>query len=209
MSLIFGARALFSTGACQVFSQYVLAIIPLMGVWLLLWPELPVDIEQGLLFSLWFSEPCWEQSCSPVVGVEIPRSISKLWYEKGRTGVLPLGEKPLRNSSAEAAHWECTLWCCLSVIMWAHKVHCWNCPWPLLNHWNAGNWPGLPSSTVLTKPLAQIYRLRSPVVRHLNCHGHTPGPAMRATDPSPTCIYACPQSLQLLMPDLPQPQERQ
>lgn len=39
--------------------------------------------------------PAGGRVCSLVVGIDTSRSVSELWCEAGRTGVLPLGEKPL------------------------------------------------------------------------------------------------------------------
>ena len=51
--IFFGARAVFSTDACHLFPQFILAFIALIGgmtyVW---WPKPTVDIGQGLLFAL-------------------------------------------------------------------------------------------------------------------------------------------------------------
>ena len=85
-SNIFVVRAAFSKDAYHVFPQSVLAVVLLMGVWLVLWwPEPAGDVAQGLLFSLWLSQPC----------VEAPRFSSKLQCEVGTTGVLTLGKELL------------------------------------------------------------------------------------------------------------------
>ena len=64
---------------------------------MVLWcPEPILVVRQGLLFALWLSQPCLEQVCSAVVGVEDPRSIFKLWCEVVRTGALPLRKELLR-----------------------------------------------------------------------------------------------------------------
>ena len=52
----------------------------------------PDLIEQGLLFALWLSQPCWEHGLLTVVEVEASISIFELWCEVGQTGALPLGK---------------------------------------------------------------------------------------------------------------------
>lgn len=55
---------------------------------------------------------------SPVVGVETPRSGSKLHCQLGGTRVLPLGEKPLSILLQESVR-NCALW----PSVWAQRVH--------------------------------------------------------------------------------------
>ena len=82
--------------------------------------------------------PVGGRVCSPAVGVEAPRSGSKLQYEVGGTGALPLGEEPLSIPLQELSTRKCTLWCRLSLVLCAHKVHCcWHCPWPHLECWQS------------------------------------------------------------------------
>lgn len=55
-------------GACCLFSQCMLATIPLRGGVIgvgVIGPELALDIEWGLLFALWLSLPCEGQSLLP------------------------------------------------------------------------------------------------------------------------------------------------
>ena len=53
-SNIFGAWAVSGVHACHTFPQSLLAIIPLMGVWLVLWrPEPAPDVGWAFLFALW------------------------------------------------------------------------------------------------------------------------------------------------------------
>ena len=76
-SNIFGARAIFGMDASHIFPQSVLAVIPLIGMWLLvLCPEPVLDMKQGFLFALWLSLSLYlfEYSvCSPAVRVQALR----------------------------------------------------------------------------------------------------------------------------------------
>ena len=76
-----------------------------------------LDVEQGLLFALCCYSPAGGRVCSLVVGIEAPRSISKLQCDVGRIGALPLEEKPLSIPPPELSIGECTLWCHLSPIV--------------------------------------------------------------------------------------------
>ena len=67
--------------------------------------------------------PVKGRACSPVIGVEAPRSISELWCEVGRTRALLLGDKPLSSPHLELSTSEYALWCHLIHVVWAHKVH--------------------------------------------------------------------------------------
>ena len=125
--------------------------------------------------------PVWDRVCSPVVGVEAPRSISELWCEVGGTGTLLLREELLCIPPQELSTERCTLWCHLPPVVWAHKVYCcWHCPQPHHNHGNAGNQPRCPSGAVLTKPPAQTHWHRFAEVRHQDCYSHAPGSAVGA-----------------------------
>ena len=69
-----------------------------MGVWLVLCGDQSLQWILSRASSLLCGchSPVGDRVCSPVVGVEAPRYISKLLQcEIGKTGVLPLGEKPL------------------------------------------------------------------------------------------------------------------
>ena len=131
--------------------------------------------------------PVGGRICSPVVGVDAPRSTSELRCEVGRSGTLPLGEELLSIPPQELSTRECTLWCCLSPVMQAHKVQFFShCPRPCLNCGNSGNRPGCPRGTVLTKPLVHICWHRITEVRHQDGHSHTPGPALGTTESAQT-----------------------
>ena len=112
--------------------------------------------------------PVGGRVCSPVVGVEAPRSISELRCKGGRTAVLPLGEEPLSVPPQALSIQSCTLWCRLPPVVWAYC--CWHCPQPLFNRGNASNQPGCPSGAVLAAPPAQIPWYRSAEVRHWDSH---------------------------------------
>ena len=63
-SNIFGMSAVFSMNASHFFPPCVLAIIPLIGgvTGVVVTPHCTaLDVEQGLLFALWLSQPCLEQ----------------------------------------------------------------------------------------------------------------------------------------------------
>lgn len=58
------------------------------------------------------------------------------------------------------------LLCCLSPIVWVHKVNCClHCPWPHINQGNAGNEPTCPSGAI-----------------HQEHHSRAPGPAVGAKE---------------------------
>ena len=69
----FCCEGCFGMDACHVFPQSVLAIIPLMGLWLVVWPEPTLDVGWGLLFALCCHSSVRGRVCSPVVGVEALR----------------------------------------------------------------------------------------------------------------------------------------
>ena len=133
------------------------------GVWLILqWLQLHCVLNRASSLLCGCHIPVRGGVCSPVVGVEAPRFGSKLQYEVGGNGVLLLGEELLSIPLQELSTRKCTLWCCLSLVVWAHKVHC---PWPRLS---CGNLPGCPSGTVPTKPLIHLHPAAgSTVVVHL------------------------------------------
>ena len=60
-----GVRDLFSMDGCHIFLQCVLTIIPLMGAGLVLWQKPALHVQQGLLFALWLSQPCWGTRSAP------------------------------------------------------------------------------------------------------------------------------------------------
>lgn len=94
-SSIFGARAVFGllclssgcTGPCLLDIGGVFDIV-LTGACTGCWAGPP-------LFSVIVNNPVRGRVCSPFVGVEAPRSDSKLQCEVGRTRTLPLGKEPL------------------------------------------------------------------------------------------------------------------
>lgn len=140
-SHLFGARAVFSMNACHIFPQCVL-IRGLIGIvtractrcW----------VGSPLLCSC--HSPITGKVCFPVVGVDIPRFIFELYCEVGRAGDEPLNIPPQELSTSK-----CALWCHLSLIVYAHKVHCcWNCSRSHLNHGNSGSWPRCLSGNMLT-----------------------------------------------------------
>ena len=141
---------------------------PWEWVWLVVWwPEPVLDVEWGLLFVCGCHNPLRGRVCSPVVGVEAPRSVSELWYKVGGTGVLLLGEETLSIPLQELSTGKCTLWCRLSPIVYAHKVHCcWHCPWPCLGLANTGSHLRSPSGTLLTNPAVQICWHKSAKAKH-------------------------------------------
>ena len=121
--------------------------------------------------------------CSPVVGVETPRSVPELQCELGGTGALLLGEEPLSIPPQELSTGKCTLCCCPSPIVCAHKVHYyWHCPQLCLSCGNACNHPGCPSVTVLPKPPHRS----ADEVRHWDHCSRTPGPTMEAMESAQT-----------------------
>ena len=141
--------------------------------------------------------PVGGRVCSPVFGVEAPRSGTKLWFEVGRSGVLPLGKEqlsiPMQELSPGAA-----LWCHLSPIVHAHKVHCgWHCPRPCLSHQNGDSWPDVPQT-----PCSQSHGHKSAKVQHPDLPWSPPGPSVEALrispDSSPASACLSPQSLLLL-----------
>lgn len=145
--------------------------------------------------------------CSPVVGVEAPRSVSEPWWELDRTGVLALGEEPL---SIPLSPGKCALWCCLSPVVWAHRVHrfcC--CPWLHVSPGNSGSWPGCPSASVLAELLVQIRWCgtpRSGVSTAVVVRSRLPWGLWGQPPPQP-CL--CARALSQPAPHLPQPRTHQ
>ena len=85
----FSIRTGLGMDASHIFPQSVLAVIPLIGMWLLvLCPEPVLDMKQGFLFALGLSvraRICFQ------VEIEALRCISELQCEVDITGVLLLG----------------------------------------------------------------------------------------------------------------------
>lgn len=50
-----------------------------------------LNVVWGLLFALCYHSSVRGRICSPIFGVDTPRSIYELWYEVDGTGVLLLG----------------------------------------------------------------------------------------------------------------------
>ena len=63
-SSIFGVRAVFGMDASHIFSQCSVHY-PLDRGLVLCFPEPALDIEQGLLFAPWLSQPCWREVLFP------------------------------------------------------------------------------------------------------------------------------------------------
>ena len=81
--------------ACQVFLQGMLAPVSLIG-------DLFGVLVNKVYTGCWAGfalpgchSPLGDRVCSPVVGVQAPRSSSNLWCEVGGTGVFPLQEESL------------------------------------------------------------------------------------------------------------------
>lgn len=122
--------------------------------------------------------PITGKVCFPVVGVDIPRFIFELYCEVGRAGDEPLNIPPQELSTSK-----CALWCHLSLIVYAHKVHCcWNCSRSHLNHGNSGSC--LCSQSRQHRPIGTDPRklgTRPAVVSHLD----PPGSHEISLDPGP------------------------
>ena len=166
---------------CCIFPQCVLAVIPLTeGV-------TGVVVTKAFSLLCGCHSPVGGRVCSPLVGVEDPRSVSELRCEIGGTGACLVGEEPLSIPPQELSTRECALWCCLSPVVWAQKVHCcWHCPQLHLNHGNTSNRPWCPSGPVFTKPPVQIGRRRSTEVRYQDLSSCALRPAVGATESAQT-----------------------
>ena len=195
-SNIFGVRAIFSTDACHVFPQCVLALIPLTGgvivivlttVWTRHW-------RGSLLCSVLVNSPASNGVCSLVIGVETPRSVSELWHEKGETDVLTLAEEPLNIPLLGFSTGKHAMCCFLSPSVQVHKAHfCWHCPQPRLNHGNAGSCLVFPSGVVLYSQSCQHrsvvadllkWSTGTSVVTYLDPCGNS----SISSDPDPACL---------------------
>ena len=132
---MFGVRILFSMDACGLFSQCMLAIIPLSGgVTDVQLPE-PAWRLSGAFFFSWLSYTCRGRVCSLAVGVESPRSISELQCEVDGIGALPLGEEPLSIPPLEQSTGACALLYCVAPTMGFTKYAAvGTAPWPCFSY---------------------------------------------------------------------------
>ena len=64
-SNIFGVRAFLSLDAYHIFPQCVLAIITLIGGVIGVVTQAALDVERGVFFALWLSQPCLGQGLLP------------------------------------------------------------------------------------------------------------------------------------------------
>ena len=151
---------IFSIDVCHLFHHRMLAIIPLIG-------GVTDVVVTRTCSGYWAGPPLCSVChcpvrggvCFLVVGVELFLScVSDLRCEVGGFGALPLGEKSLSIPPLEMFTCECALFCHLSPIVWAHRLHCgWHCSWPHLNHGYASNWPWCLSGIVFTRPPVLIH----------------------------------------------------
>ena len=153
----------------------------------------------------------WDRISSPVVGVEAPRSGSKLQCELGRTGVLLLGKEPLCIPPQELSTGTCAVRCHLSPFVHSHKVYCFgHCLWPHLSYGNAGNPPRGASGAVLTKSLVQTHQLCTQTCCGISRNQHRPQPRLHVHMPTkPVATGARPASameVPVVSSDVPQVQ---
>ena len=107
----------------------------------------------------------WDRLYSPVVGIEVQRSISELQCEIDETRVFPLGEELLTFPLQELSTWNYTLWFRLPLIVWAYKVIAVESPFdPASAVGMQATSLGIPQ--LFTKPPGQIHWHRSAEVRH-------------------------------------------
>ena len=154
---MFGVRIIFSMDACCLFSQCMLAIIPLIGAVTDVVTRACISYRPGLLFGLWLSLPCWGRVCSQVVGSRSPWSISDLHCKGGRIGT------PYQKRS----HWVLFHWSCVPVSMLrcVSFTFCVNSqsalllalPSPHLKRGYAGSWSWCLSGVVFTRSPVQIH----------------------------------------------------
>ena len=156
---IFGTRAVFIMDARHLSSQRMLAMSPLIG---------------GVI-GIVVARACTEMSraSSLLVGSHSPvrDKVCSLALEIHFCAVFLICGVKL--AGLELFHWEKSCWaflcqscspltvlfCHLSPVAWAHKLHCClHCPWPFLNLGNADNQPWYPSGIVFTKSSVQIRR---------------------------------------------------
>ena len=121
VSLVFLVRRLFLVW--MLATSFFRVYWPLFPCWVvcfvLWWPEPALDVGWCPLCSLLVTALSGGRVCSLAVGVEDPRSSSKLWYAVGGTGVLPLEKEPLRVLPQELSASMCysvtlpATWCAL------------------------------------------------------------------------------------------------
>ena len=153
----------------------------------------------------------WDWLCSPVVGIEVQRSISELQCEIDETREFPLGDELLKFPLQELSSWSCTLWFRLPLIVWAYKVIA------IESAFDPASAVGMQATSLdipqlLTKPPGQIHWHRSAEVRHQDHHSFVPGftmVSMKSAQVLALSTCTCWQSLQPLTPNLPQPWEHQ
>lgn len=80
-----------------------------------------LNVFWGLLFALCYHSSVRGRICSPVFGVDTPRSVSELWYEVDGTGVLLLGGEVVSIPPQKLSAGKCALWYHLSLSVWAIK----------------------------------------------------------------------------------------
>ena len=80
-----------------------------------------LNVFWGLLFALCYHSSVRGRICSPVFGVDTPRSVSELWYEVDGTGVLLLGGEVVSIPPQKLSSGNCALWYHLSLSVWAIK----------------------------------------------------------------------------------------
>ena len=120
--------ALYSIKDCCILLSVCWALSLWLGVWLLFWwSETALDIKQSSSLFWGCHSLVSGRICSPVFEIKSLTSVSELWCEVSRTGVLPAGEEPLGISSQELSTARWALCCCLPAILWSYKVHCY-CP---------------------------------------------------------------------------------
>lgn len=102
---------------CWLLSPYWQAVC--LVVWR---PESALDVDQGLLFALWFSHPCWGPDLLPSCRSRGPQICfwaavwgRQTWSTFTRGELLTV---PLQEMSTE----KCPLWCLLSPIVRVHEV---------------------------------------------------------------------------------------
>ena len=106
------------------------------------------------LCSVAIHSPVRGRVCSLVVGVEAPRSGSRLRCEVGGMGVLPLWREPLHIPPQVPSTQRCAiLWCCLPPIVCIHKFHCyWPSPPALSPLWMTIGWAVSPAPGMSVPP---------------------------------------------------------
>ena len=214
MGLFFGVKVIFSVSASCLFPQHLLAITPWEEVWLVFWWSEPaLDIEQGLLFAMWLSllchgpgmfPSCWSGSLQIHFWAAFWAAVWGRWNCSA-----PTGKGAAEYSSARAVNqWHCSV--VLSVTHFAGlqsaprlalrlaPSHLWKCwQWALVSirycFYKATSTDALKSSS------------RTVEVVYLDLLGAQWRQLRPWPSPAPMCV--CPQSPQLLRPELSQPCE--